>query len=79
MIRRLLDNFIALLGNELFCKSRAGGYAKTAERCEREISAPGKSGSSRLAMRTKEVLLPTRDGPSVITTVAGYPVRGRVS
>ena len=27
MIRRLLDNFIALLGNELFCKSRAGGYA----------------------------------------------------
>ena len=47
--------------------------------CERELSALEKSGSSRLAMRTKEVLLPTRDSPSVITTVAGNPVRGRVS
>lgn len=39
----------------------------------------GKTGQFPAGDDSREQILPTRDSPSVITTVAGNPVKGRIS
>jgi len=61
------------------CDSRAEGRAKTSRMGASEQRQLRKAGSFPVGDDSRGQLLPIRDRPSVITTVADHPMKGRIS